>query len=469
MPSRRWSLPRPRSSCSIVAIFAIVVARHPLVACLIATAAVVAGLVGAWSNVAVITGPRRGALIPQDRRLRNWRRLAWSSGGGSASGGRPPGANAAARLLGRVHRVVGALAEVGLEVALAGHDEGDADRRPDLLQAVARDVGRRDRRARGRARRGRSRSPRPGRPTNSSMNSSPPRRPAASVTRIERRSRSPSAASTSSPDVVRPRPVVDLLEPVEVEEHVRRALDARCGRGAPPRRRGRERLCRSGARSARPGLARPRPRSSATARGRATAHSAGAHQPTATQVTTNTQPSTVSATSVPRNDRSKTWSVSRSVRPSRRTTTPAASPVGDDAEHERRDDGPDEHQPRSVRDPERRGAGGRQRGERARPPIAASARPAWFASAPYHGTSRQLAALERREERDPAAGDRAAEHHRGDDEREVEGEDAVPRWAAKDPDRAREAEQRPEQDAGGPCPRRRDPGTAIGPASVPNA
>ncbi len=47
----------------IVAIFAVVVARHPFVACLIATAAVAAGLLGAYSNVAVINGPGR-ALIP---------------------------------------------------------------------------------------------------------------------------------------------------------------------------------------------------------------------------------------------------------------------------------------------------------------------------------------------------------------------------------------------------------------------
>ena len=47
----------------VVAIFALVVARHPLVACLVATLAVAAGLVGAFSNVAVIVGPQRG-LIP---------------------------------------------------------------------------------------------------------------------------------------------------------------------------------------------------------------------------------------------------------------------------------------------------------------------------------------------------------------------------------------------------------------------
>jgi len=47
----------------IVAIFAVVVARHPVVACLIATTAVAAGLLGAYSNVAVITGPGR-VLIP---------------------------------------------------------------------------------------------------------------------------------------------------------------------------------------------------------------------------------------------------------------------------------------------------------------------------------------------------------------------------------------------------------------------
>ena len=47
----------------VVAIFAVVVARHPVVACVIATAAVAAGIVGAYSNVAVITGPGR-TLLP---------------------------------------------------------------------------------------------------------------------------------------------------------------------------------------------------------------------------------------------------------------------------------------------------------------------------------------------------------------------------------------------------------------------
>ena len=47
----------------VVAVFAIVVARHPLVACVITTAAVAAGLVGAFSNVAVIAGNAR-ALLP---------------------------------------------------------------------------------------------------------------------------------------------------------------------------------------------------------------------------------------------------------------------------------------------------------------------------------------------------------------------------------------------------------------------
>ena len=46
----------------VVAIFAVMVARHPLVACLIATVAVVAGLVGAFSNLAVIAGPGRGPI-----------------------------------------------------------------------------------------------------------------------------------------------------------------------------------------------------------------------------------------------------------------------------------------------------------------------------------------------------------------------------------------------------------------------
>jgi hypothetical protein len=47
----------------VVAIFAVLVARHPLVACVVATVAVGAGLVGAFSNVAVIAGSAR-ALIP---------------------------------------------------------------------------------------------------------------------------------------------------------------------------------------------------------------------------------------------------------------------------------------------------------------------------------------------------------------------------------------------------------------------
>ena len=46
----------------VVAIFAVVAARHPFVACLIATVAVVAGLVGAFSNVAVIAAPARSLL-----------------------------------------------------------------------------------------------------------------------------------------------------------------------------------------------------------------------------------------------------------------------------------------------------------------------------------------------------------------------------------------------------------------------
>jgi hypothetical protein len=46
----------------VVAIFAVVVARHPLVACLIATVAVAAGLVGAFSNLVVIAGPGRGPI-----------------------------------------------------------------------------------------------------------------------------------------------------------------------------------------------------------------------------------------------------------------------------------------------------------------------------------------------------------------------------------------------------------------------
>lgn len=47
----------------IVAVFAIVAARHPVAAALVATAGVVAGLIGAYSNVAVIAGGGR-ALIP---------------------------------------------------------------------------------------------------------------------------------------------------------------------------------------------------------------------------------------------------------------------------------------------------------------------------------------------------------------------------------------------------------------------
>jgi hypothetical protein len=47
----------------VVAIVVIVAARHPVIACLIATVAVAAGLVGAFSNVAVIAGPGR-AWIP---------------------------------------------------------------------------------------------------------------------------------------------------------------------------------------------------------------------------------------------------------------------------------------------------------------------------------------------------------------------------------------------------------------------
>jgi type III secretion system FlhB-like substrate exporter len=43
----------------VVAVFAIVSRRHPALGALIATVAVVAGLVGAWTNVAVIAG---GAL-----------------------------------------------------------------------------------------------------------------------------------------------------------------------------------------------------------------------------------------------------------------------------------------------------------------------------------------------------------------------------------------------------------------------
>ena len=43
----------------VVSLFALIAARHPLTACLVATGAVIAGLIGAYSNVAVITGPGR--------------------------------------------------------------------------------------------------------------------------------------------------------------------------------------------------------------------------------------------------------------------------------------------------------------------------------------------------------------------------------------------------------------------------
>jgi hypothetical protein len=43
----------------VVSVFAILSARHPVAASLIATAGVVAGLVGAYSNVAVIAGGAR--------------------------------------------------------------------------------------------------------------------------------------------------------------------------------------------------------------------------------------------------------------------------------------------------------------------------------------------------------------------------------------------------------------------------
>ena len=46
----------------VVAVFAIIAARHPVAASLIATAGVVAGLVGAFSNVAVIAGSPRWFL-----------------------------------------------------------------------------------------------------------------------------------------------------------------------------------------------------------------------------------------------------------------------------------------------------------------------------------------------------------------------------------------------------------------------
>lgn len=43
----------------IVSVFAILAARHPVAAAFIATAGVVAGIVGAYSNVAVIAGGAR--------------------------------------------------------------------------------------------------------------------------------------------------------------------------------------------------------------------------------------------------------------------------------------------------------------------------------------------------------------------------------------------------------------------------
>jgi hypothetical protein len=46
----------------VVAIFAVLVRRHVVVGSLVATLAVMAGIVGAYSNVAVIVGPGRGPL-----------------------------------------------------------------------------------------------------------------------------------------------------------------------------------------------------------------------------------------------------------------------------------------------------------------------------------------------------------------------------------------------------------------------
>lgn len=47
----------------VVAIFAVVVRRHPVAGSLVGTLAVVAGLVGAFSNAVVIAGPVR-TLLP---------------------------------------------------------------------------------------------------------------------------------------------------------------------------------------------------------------------------------------------------------------------------------------------------------------------------------------------------------------------------------------------------------------------
>jgi hypothetical protein len=47
----------------VVAVFAVLVRRHPVGGSLVGTLAVVAGIVGAYSNVAVIVGPA-GRLLP---------------------------------------------------------------------------------------------------------------------------------------------------------------------------------------------------------------------------------------------------------------------------------------------------------------------------------------------------------------------------------------------------------------------
>jgi Domain of unknown function (DUF5658) len=47
----------------VVAVFAVVARRHPAAGSLVATVAVVAGIVGAYSNVAVIVGSA-GRLLP---------------------------------------------------------------------------------------------------------------------------------------------------------------------------------------------------------------------------------------------------------------------------------------------------------------------------------------------------------------------------------------------------------------------
>ena len=218
------------------------------------------------------------------------------------------------------------------------------------------------------------------------MNSSPPRRPAASVTRIERRSRSPSAASTSSPTVCDRGPSLTCLNPSRSRNTYaapsipRRPRSAASATRVANARAVRRPVSSSRSRSASAAFVRHSARTSA-------AHRAGAHQPTATQVTTNTQPRTVSARSVPRNERSNTWSVSRSVSPSRRTTTPAASAVCTKVSTSVPTTAPSSEMARPPGSSSADAAA--TAAWAARPPrIAARARPAWLASMPYHGASR---------------------------------------------------------------------------------